>query len=105
MRRHGNLWEKVTDAENIRSAYLKARRCKSRMRGVLIFEKNVEANLEAIRRSLLEKSFTTSAYQEKVLYEPKKRIVYVLPFSPDRIVQHALMAVLMCPYAQACLKK
>lgn len=95
MRRHGNLWEKITCAENIRAAYQKAKRCKPRLRGVILFQKNVEANLEAIRLSLLEKTFTTSAYQEKTLYEPKKRTVYVLPFYPDRIVQHALMAVLI----------
>jgi retron-type reverse transcriptase len=92
MRRHDNLWEKITAPENIRLAYTKAKRCKPRLRGVINFAKNPDANLEAIRASLLDKTFRTSPYHEKILYEPKKRTVYVLPFSPDRIVQHALMA-------------
>jgi retron-type reverse transcriptase len=92
MRRHGNLWEKITAPENIRLAYTKAKRCKPRLRGVINFAKDPDANLEAIRASLLDKTFRTSPYHEKILYEPKKRTVYVLPFSPDRIVQHALMA-------------
>jgi len=95
MRRHGRLWDKIVDAENIYLAHFKAKRCKPRLRGVIIFERNREENLEAIRRSLLEKTFTTSRYQEKILYEPKKRTVYVLPYSPDRIVQHALMNILI----------
>lgn len=91
MRRHGNLWGKITDADNIRLAYAQARRHKPRLRGVLHFERNREENLAAIRRSLLEKTFHTSTYHEKIVHEPKKRTIYVLPFSPDRIVQHALM--------------
>lgn len=93
MRRHGNLWKKVTDEENIRLAYALAKRCKTRFRAVLAFEKDRDANLAAIRRSLLEKSFHTGAYHEKFVYEPKKRTIYVLPFAPDRIVQHALIRI------------
>lgn len=95
MRRHGNLWSTITDAENIRLAYAQARRHKPHLRGVLHFERNRDANLAAIRRSLIEKTFRTSPYHEKIVYEPKKRTIYVLPFSPDRIVQHALMNALI----------
>lgn len=95
MRRHGNLWEKITDAENIRLAYAQAKRNKPRLRGTLHFEKDRDANLVAVRQSLLEKTFHTSPYQEKIVYEPKKRTIYVLPFAPDRIVQHALMNALI----------
>jgi len=92
MKRHGQLWAKITDPENIRLAYAKAKRCKPRLRGVINFAKDAEANLAALRASLLDKTFRTSPYYKKILYEPKQRTVYVLPFSPDRIVQHALMA-------------
>lgn len=29
-----------------------------------------------------------------MIYEPKMRTIYILPFYPDRIVQHAIMNVL-----------
>jgi hypothetical protein len=52
-----------------------------------------EENLAKIRASLIDKTFTTSDYETFIIYEPKRRIIYKLPFNPDRIVQHALMNV------------
>ena len=72
---------------------MRARKGKSAMRNVIMFDLDVEANLERIRQSLMNKSFTTSTYQEKKIFVPKERTIYVLPFNPDRIVQHALMQV------------
>ena len=92
-RRHGRLFERIADKDNLFLAYKKARRGKSRMRNVRKFEKDVTGNLEKIRQSLIHKNFTTSQYQTKTVYEPKERTIYVLPFNPDRIVQHALMNV------------
>jgi hypothetical protein len=43
---------------------------------------------------LTDKTFTTSSYTQKTIYEPKERIIYKLPFNQDRIVQHALMNIL-----------
>jgi hypothetical protein len=83
MKRHGNLFEKIIDAENIRRAYLKARKGKSALRGVRKFEKDVEAGLEQVRRLLADKTFTTGRYHEKIVFEPKMRTIYVLPFFPD----------------------
>lgn len=93
MRRHGNLWERICDPENIYQAYRAARKGKGSRTCVQEFEKNLSANLNDIRQSLLEKTFTTSTYTEKDIFEPKHRTIYILPFSPDRIVQHALMRV------------
>jgi retron-type reverse transcriptase len=95
MRRHGGLWEKILSHENINLAYRNAALHKSSMRNVKKFAQHAEANLEKIRTSLVEKKFTTSRYMEKTVYEPKQRTIYVLPFAPDRIVQHALMNVLV----------
>jgi retron-type reverse transcriptase len=95
MRRHGGLWQNILDSGNIALAYHNAALHKSSMRNVRKFAKNAEANLERIRLSLFNKTFTTSSYTEKTVYEPKERTIYVLPFSPDRIVQHALMNVLI----------
>jgi len=94
MRRHGNLWDKITSSENLHVAYSKAIIGKSKMRSIQKFNLDIDSNLEAIRTSLAEKTFTTSPYTEKMVYEPKQRIIYALPFSPDRIVQHALMRII-----------
>jgi len=91
MRRHGNLWEKIIDIENIRLAFYKAALHKSTHKNVQKTKENLEERLENIRQSLINKTFNTSRYWEKIVYEPKQRIIYILPFYPDRIVQHALM--------------
>ena len=91
MRRHGGLWPMVTDIENIRLAFHRASLHKGKNKGVIKTKENLDERLEALRQSLVNKTFTTSYYWEKTVYEPKKRTIYILPFYPDRIVQHALM--------------
>ena len=50
--------------------------------------------LEAIQQSLVDRTFTTAAYQTRIVREPKRRQIYILPYYPDRIVQHAIMNVI-----------
>lgn len=94
MKRHNCLWNDVVRKDNIILAYKKARRGKGDRRCVKEFDLDFDANIKKIRLSLVNKTFTTSRYQEKIIYEPKQRTIYILPFDPDRIVQHALMNVL-----------
>ena len=94
MKRHGNLFEKITTTENIYLAYCKARKGKRWQRKVQLFEKDLDNNIENIRQSLINKTFQTSIYQTKMIYEPKEREIFILPFAPDRIVQHSLMSII-----------
>jgi RNA-directed DNA polymerase len=43
---------------------------------------------------LISKSYKTSAYDIFTIHEPKERIVYRLPYFPDRITHHAIMNVI-----------
>lgn len=94
MKRHGKLFEKLVDIENIHNAYKAAKKGKSWQDTIKKFDKNLESNLLEIQKSLIDKTLTTSEYTLKTIHEPKKRIIYRLPFNPDRIVQHVLMNVL-----------
>lgn len=94
MRRYGNLFNAIINPENIYLAFCKARRGRRWQDTVKKIEQNLDGNLENIRKSLIERTFKTSMYREKTIYEPKKRVIYILPFYPDRIVQHTLMAVI-----------
>ena len=94
MKRHGSLFHKITALENIHLAYQRARRGKGWQKKVQAFEKDIDSNLEDIRQSLIRKTFRTSSYRTKKIYEPKERDIFILPFAPDRIVQHALMNVI-----------
>lgn len=94
MKRIGNLYEKIISVENLRLADEKARRGKTRTYGVRVHDKNREANIQALHEALRTKTFRTSPYDIFTIYEPKERVIYRLPYYPDRIVHHAIMNVL-----------
>lgn len=94
MKRHGNLFCKITDPKNIALAHNLAKRGKSRYSEVQMVDKDPETYFQAIRDSLVDHSFSTSTYTTKKIYEPKERLIYKLPYYPDRIVHHAVMNVI-----------
>lgn len=94
MKRIGNLYEQIASIENLWLADDKARKGKKHQYGVMQHDKNRAANLLALRDMLLDKSFTTSAYNSFTIFEPKERQIFCLPYYPDRIVHHAVMNVL-----------
>ena len=93
MKRYGDLFQKIVEPYNIYLAYRFARKGKTWQDTIKVFEDNLENNLEQIRNSLVSYTFTTSKYETFVIYEPKRRVIYKLPFNPDRIVQHAIMNI------------
>ena len=94
MKRIGNLYKQIISIENLRLADDKARRGKLNNYGVKAHDRNREKNLIALHEALLTKTFRTSDYDVFKIYEPKERIIYRLPYYPDRIVHHAIMNVL-----------
>lgn len=80
--------------ENMREAHRRARRGKWHYAAVQMVNEDEDEYLETIRQSLLDKSFTTAPYKTRIVREPKKRRIYILPYYPDRIVQHAIMNVI-----------
>ena len=94
MKRIGNLYERIISIDNLRLADEKARRGKTRKYGVRIHDKNREANLLALHESLKNHSFKNSDYTTFTIHEPKERLIFRLPYYPDRILHHAVMNVL-----------
>ena len=95
MKRHGGLFEKIVTPENIELAFDKAKKGKTWQNSVKEVERDREAKLAALREALVNGTFTTSPYKVKIIHEPKERQIYILPFYPDRIVQHAIMNVVV----------
>ena len=57
---------------------------------VVEFEKNLAQNLQVLQTELKNRTYTTSAYEIFIKYEPKKREIYKLPYR-DRVVQWAIL--------------
>lgn len=94
MKRHGNLYEQVTSAENLWQAHVRARRDKSHYIEVKKINANPERYLGPLQRKLMNKTYRTSKYDVITRKEGKKmREIYRLPYYPDRIVHHAVMNV------------
>ena len=94
MKRHGNLWQRIVEPENIKAAHIAARRGKGFYTEVKMVNENMDEMLEQIRLSLVNKTFTTSPYQVEERFDGRKiRTIHKLPYYPDRIVQHALIQV------------
>lgn len=94
MKRLNNIYNQITSLKNLQEADLKAQKGKSNQYGVILHNRNQQGNLFVLQDMLISKTYRTSEYDIFNIYEPKERIVYRLPFFPDRIAHHALMNVL-----------
>lgn len=94
MKRINNLYEKIISLDNLRLADEKARRGKVKSYGVRFHDQNREANILALHETLKNHSFKNSEYETFLIYEPKEREIFRLPYYPDRILHHAIMNVL-----------
>lgn len=94
MKRLNHLYPKVYDIQNLALADEKARKGKTNQYGVMVHDKNREANIQALHLMLKERTYRTSEYTTFKVYEPKERVVYRLPYFPDRIAHHAVMNVM-----------
>ncbi len=94
MKRKGKIYPTIYSMENLLQADEKAKKGKSKQYGVLLHNKNKEANLQLLHEMLINKTYSTSKYDIFKVYEPKEREVYRLPYFPDRITHHAIMNIL-----------
>ena len=104
VKKYKNLWKDVIAEENIAEAYRKSIKGKRSYSSVKRFEQDVEGNLKKIRESLINQTYKTSPYNQRTIYEPKERIIYVLPLNPDRVVHHALMNILIPIFTKMFIK-
>lgn len=112
MKRVGNLYNKITSLSNLNEADRKAQKGKSAQRGVILHNENREGNIFMLQDKLVSKTYRTSEYDIFKIFESKERVIYRLPFFPDRITHHAIMNVLESIFVStftadtySCIKK
>ncbi len=72
----------------------KACKGKSDQHGVIVHNKRKGCNIIALHNLLATKTYTNSPYSTFTIFEPKERLIFRLPYFPDRIVHHAVMNIL-----------
>lgn len=94
MKRINNLYQQIYSIENLQLADEIARKGKANQPGVIAHDRNREANIRQLYKILRDKTYQTSEYTTFTIFEPKERLIFRLPFFPDRITHHAIMNVL-----------
>jgi RNA-directed DNA polymerase len=94
MKRLGNIYQEIASMKNLLEADAKAQKGKSGQYGVMLHNQNHEGNLLILQDLFVSRKYKTSVYDVFKVHEPKERVVYRLPFFPDRIAHHAIMNVL-----------
>ncbi len=94
MKRKTNLYGKIICLENLKLADSIARKGKSKQYGVIEHDKNRDENILKLHEQLKNMTYKTSTYTTFKIFEPKERVIYRLPYFPDRITHHAVMNIL-----------
>lgn len=93
MRRAGNLWPRVIGLENLLAAARRAARGKRGQAGVARFLADREPLCLALQRDLETGTYRPGEPTTFTILDPKERLISAAPFR-DRVLHHALMAVL-----------
>lgn len=112
MKRKNNLYQRICSVENLQLADSIARKGKQNQPGVVKFDQHPTENILQLHKMLVEKTYKTSEYTTFPIYEPKERLIFRLPYYPDRIVHHAVMIPLESIFVSvftadsySCIKK
>ena len=93
MKRTKSLFNQITSYENVRLAWIKARKGKMDKPAVKNFTRHVNENLIKIQQNLKSNPPVLSKYTQFKIFDPKERVISVVPFL-DRVMHHAIMNVL-----------
>lgn len=94
MKRYKNLWDKFVSMENLELAAKKAVQSKKSKRVTRAFLANKTELLKKLQQQLCDGTFNTSPYKVRRIFEPKERLIYILPLYPDHVLHHALINIL-----------
>lgn len=94
MKRISNLFGKICTIENINLADDKARKNKTKRYGINLHDKNRILENQQLLEKLQNLTYQTSQYSTYTIYEPKERLIFRLPYYPDRITHHAIMNIM-----------
>lgn len=92
-RSHGNLFPRLLDFGTLLAAFGKARRGKRHKPDVVRFDLELEPELLRLQAELAAGTYRPGPYRSFYVNEQKRRLITAAPFR-DRVVHHALLAVL-----------
>lgn len=93
MKRHGDLFDRMTSFAHLMRCARRAARGKRHRTDVFAFRVRMERHVLEIQAALRNGTWRPGAYREFRITHPKPRLISAAPFA-DRVVHHALVDVL-----------
>lgn len=91
-KRYGNIYSKVITLDNLEEAHKCAKKDKSFYTAVQKTDAHLQERMQEIQDMLIDHTYKVGQYKTSIIYDKhKKRILYKLPYYPDRIIQWAFM--------------
>lgn len=92
MQRANCLIQRITDIDNLYSAFLKACRGKRCNDDVVLYRRNLDENIAELHRQILSGKVEVGNYTYFTIRDPKERMICAAPFG-ERVLHHALMNI------------
>jgi retron-type reverse transcriptase len=92
MRRAANLFDQISEPENLRLAFHKAARGRRGQPVVRQFAANVDRHIAAMSAAILSGTFPVGRCQQFLIRDPKERVI-TAPCFEERVLHHAIMNV------------
>ena len=87
------MYEELCSIENLRLAFKKAKKGKTKKRYVKRFKKDLKENILRLREELLNKTYSPHPLKTFILRDPKTRKINKSVFR-DRVIHHALINII-----------
>lgn len=108
----GYIMPELCTLENLELAYKHSRKGKTYVHNMLIHKEfDPVEMINTLQQSFLQGTYETSEYTTFKIYEPKERIIFRLPYNPDRVAHHAIMNIMedfwskkLLPTSFSCVK-
>lgn len=94
MKRIGYLFDKIHDLDNIELADKKAGKNKRKRKDIEKYDERKDLNNLDLSLDIESLEYKTSEYSTFKIWEPKERLIFRLPYYPDRITHHAIINIL-----------
>lgn len=92
MKRQSNLFNKISEIDNLYLAFWKAKRGKALKEECVNYENNLEKNIFQLQKQLMSNNIDIGNYHYFTIHDPKKRTICAASFH-ERVLHHAIMNV------------
>ena len=92
MRRAGNLFDRISEFENLRLAFHKAARGRRGQAVVRQFAASLDQRIATMSVAIAEGAFPIGRFQQFLIRDPKERVI-TAPCFDERVLHHAIMNI------------